>query len=72
MPEPAPERINVAVVGAGRRAAQYFRYVPDDLRSLVRLTAIADPNESNDLASKRPDETARLSATLLAWRKSLP
>jgi predicted dehydrogenase len=48
-----PERINVAVVGAGRRAAQYFRYVPDDLRPLVRLTAIADPNESNREAFER-------------------
>jgi predicted dehydrogenase len=47
------ERINVAVVGAGRRAAQYFRYVPDDLRELVRLTAIADPNESNRAAFER-------------------
>ncbi len=53
MPEPAPERINVAVVGAGRRAAQYFRYVPDDLRPLVRLTAIADPNSSNREAFER-------------------
>lgn len=48
-----PERINVAVVGAGRRAAQYFRYVPDDLRPLVRLTAIADPSESNREAFER-------------------
>jgi len=47
------ERINVAVVGAGRRAAQYFRYVPDDLRPLIRLTAIADPNESNREAFER-------------------
>ncbi len=48
-----PDRINVAVVGAGRRAAQYFRYVPDELRPLVRLTAIADPNESNREAFQR-------------------
>jgi predicted dehydrogenase len=48
-----PERINVGVVGAGRRAAQYFRYVPDDLRPLVRLTAIADPNEPNREAFER-------------------
>jgi predicted dehydrogenase len=48
-----PERINVGVVGAGRRAAQYFRYVPEDLRPLVRLTAIADPNESNREAFER-------------------
>lgn len=48
-----PDRINVGVVGAGRRAAQYFRYVPDDLRPLVRLTAIADPNESNRAAFER-------------------
>ncbi len=48
-----PERINVAVVGAGRRAAQYFRYVPDELRPLVRLVAIADPNESNREAFQR-------------------
>ncbi|HET7016533.1 MAG TPA: Gfo/Idh/MocA family oxidoreductase [Streptosporangiaceae bacterium] len=48
-----PERINVAVVGAGRRAAQYFRYVPDDLRALVRLAAIADPNEPNREAFQR-------------------
>lgn len=32
----------------------------------------ADPNESNDLALKNPDQTARLKATVLAWRKSLP
>lgn len=48
-----PERMNVAVVGAGRRAAQYFRYVPDDLSPIVRLTAIADPNESNREAFQR-------------------
>jgi predicted dehydrogenase len=48
-----PDRINLAVVGAGRRAAQYFRYVPDDLRPLVRLTAIADPDESNREAFER-------------------
>jgi predicted dehydrogenase len=48
-----PEGINVGVVGAGRRAAQYFRYVPDDLRPLVRLTAIADPDESNRDAFER-------------------
>jgi len=48
-----PERINVGVIGAGRRAAQYFRYVPDDLRPRVRLTAIADPNESNRAAFER-------------------
>lgn len=48
-----PDRINVAVVGAGRRAAQYFRYVPGELRPLVRLTAIADPNESNREAFER-------------------
>ncbi len=48
-----PELINVAVVGAGRRAAQYFRYVPDDLRPLVRLIAIADPSEPNREAFQR-------------------
>jgi predicted dehydrogenase len=48
-----PERMNVGVVGAGRRAAQYFRYVPDDLRPLVRLTAIADPDEPNREAFER-------------------
>lgn len=32
----------------------------------------ADPNESNDLASMKPAEAARLSAAVLAWRKSLP
>jgi predicted dehydrogenase len=48
-----PDRINVAVVGAGRRAAQYFRYVPDDLRPLIQLTAIGDPNKSNREAFER-------------------
>jgi len=48
-----PDRVNVAVVGAGRRAAQYFRYVPGDLRPLIRLTAIADPNPSNRAAFER-------------------
>jgi arylsulfatase A-like enzyme len=32
----------------------------------------ADPNESNDLASKKRDEVARLKASVLAWRRSLP
>ena len=50
---PMPELINVAVVGAGRRAAQYFRYVPDDLRPLIRLIAIADPSEPNREAFQR-------------------
>ncbi len=48
-----PELIKVAVIGAGRRAAQYFRYVPDELRPLVRLTAIADPSEPNRDAFER-------------------
>jgi predicted dehydrogenase len=48
-----PDLINVAVVGAGRRAAQYFRYVPDDLRPLIRLIAIADPSEPNREAFQR-------------------
>ena len=32
----------------------------------------ADPNESDNLAARKPDEAARLSAAVLAWRKSLP
>ena len=32
----------------------------------------ADPNETNDLVLKNSAQTARLSAIVLAWRKSLP
>ncbi len=31
-----------------------------------------DPNESVNLAEKQPEQVARLSAAILAWRKSLP
>ena len=31
-----------------------------------------DPNEANNLAAKNPDQADRLSASVLAWRKSLP
>lgn len=32
----------------------------------------ADANESTNLAERKPDEVTRLSATVVAWRKSLP
>lgn len=42
--------LNVGVIGAGKRAASYFRYIPDDLRSAIRLTALVDPNPQNRAA----------------------
>jgi arylsulfatase A-like enzyme len=33
---------------------------------------VADPNESIDLASQKLEQVARLKASVLAWRKSLP
>jgi predicted dehydrogenase len=41
---------NVGVVGAGKRAASYFKYIPEDLRSAIRLTALVDPNPQNRAA----------------------
>jgi predicted dehydrogenase len=41
---------NVGVIGAGKRAASYFRYIPDDLRLAIRLTALVDPNAQNRAA----------------------
>ena len=37
--------IRVAVIGAGVRSVSYLRNVPDDLRSRIRLVAVADPSE---------------------------
>lgn len=39
------QEIRVAVVGAGVRSVSYLRNVPDDLKSRIRLVAVADPSE---------------------------
>ncbi len=42
----SPDReIRVAVVGAGVRSVSYLRNLPADLKSRVRLVAVADPSE---------------------------
>ena len=37
----------IGVVGAGKRAASYFSNMPDDLKPVMRLAALVDPNERN-------------------------
>jgi predicted dehydrogenase len=39
--------LNIGVVGSGKRAASYFSHIPDDLKSVIRLTALVDPNPQN-------------------------
>src|SRR5699024_12600170 len=36
--------VRVGLVGAGQRAAPYFRNVPNDMAGSIRLAAIADPD----------------------------
>src|SRR5699024_908914 len=36
--------VRVGLVGAGQRAAPYFRNVPNDMEESIRLAAIADPD----------------------------
>jgi predicted dehydrogenase len=38
---------NIGVVGAGKRAASYFSNMPEDLKPVMRLAALVDPNERN-------------------------
>lgn len=51
------KKIRAAVVGTGRRAANYFRHIPDELKDRVELVALADPSKRNR------DAFARLYAT---------
>jgi len=65
--EPAARSPNLAV-----RDGKWKLLINADGTGAELYDLDADPNESNDLASKRPDEAARLSAAVIAWRKSLP
>lgn len=38
-----PDSVRVGLVGASQRASAYFRNIPSDMASAVRLTSIADP-----------------------------
>lgn len=42
----SPELVNVGLIGAGQRAASYFRNVPSNMHSSVRLAAVADPDRT--------------------------
>ena len=56
----AQHDVRAGLVGAGQRAASYFRNLPSDLTGAVRLSAIADPDPARraafaDLVGARPE-----------------
>ena len=54
---------------AGKVSARTQRYRLDDSGSLFDM--VADPGQTKDVASDRPDVAARLSQAVVAWRKDV-